>query len=263
MKKIISISLFVLITNIAFSQTEKPTYKVVAGDFEKNYSANNFEAIFIMFSSDMKIVVPLDKLTPFLTNLKSQAGNIIEREFITYKNGSVAVYKTKFERAIYALNISIDNNSKINGFAVTPFKDNKLPKIERNITNLILPFTDEWTVLWGGDTKELNYHVISQAEKNAFDFVIKDKNGHIQTGNCLAGEYLVYADISSLVGYENYNITQIPGELFVNPSVGCNNRIRASDLCSSSFTMADRPEITTKLLFEYTNKLDVPIFIPN
>ena len=166
MKNIISISIFILIANLTFAQTEKSTYKVVADEFEKNYNINDVEAIFLMFSSDMKIAVPLDKLTPFLTNLKSQAGNITKREFITYKNGSVAVYKTNFERALYALNISIDNNSKIDGFAVTPFRDNKLPKIERNITKLILPFKGEWTVFWGGDTKGLNYHVISEAEKN-------------------------------------------------------------------------------------------------
>jgi len=178
MKNIISISIFILIANLTFAQTEKSTYKVVADEFEKNYNINGFEAIFLMFSSDMKIAVPLDKLTPFLTNLKSQAGNITKREFITYKNGSVAVYKTNFERALYALNISIDNNSKIDGFAVTPFRDNKLPKIERNITKLILPFKGEWTVFWGGDTKELNYHVISEAEKNAFDMVIRDEKGN-------------------------------------------------------------------------------------
>lgn len=177
MKKIISISILILIANLSFSQAEKPAYKVVANDFEKKYNTSSFETIFSMFSSDMKIAVPLEKLAPFLTNLKSQVGNIVKREFITYKNKSVAVYKTTFERAIYALNISIDGNSKINGFAVTPFKDETLPKIERNSTKLILPFKDEWTVFWGGDTKELNYHVVSQAEKNAFDLVIRDEKG--------------------------------------------------------------------------------------
>ena len=126
-----SISLFVLITNISFSQTEKPTYKVVVDAFEKNYNTNNFEVIFSMFSSDMKVAVPQDKLTPFLANLKSQAGNITKREFVSYKNGSVAVYKTNFDRALYTLNISLDNNSKINGFAVTPF-------VEKNTSETVI-----------------------------------------------------------------------------------------------------------------------------
>ncbi|MBL4668087.1 MAG: DUF3887 domain-containing protein, partial [Flavobacteriales bacterium] len=175
MKKIISISIVLLIANLTMAQTEKSAYKVVAEDFEKNYNTSSFEAIFSQFSSNMKIAVPLEKLAPFLTNLKAQAGKITKREFISYKNGTVAVYKTNFERATYALNLSIDNNSKINGFAITPFKDVSLPKIDRNTTPLILPFKEEWTVFWGGDTKKLNYHVISQAEKNAFDFVIRDE----------------------------------------------------------------------------------------
>ena len=91
MKKIISISLFVLITNISFSQTEKPTYKVVVDTFEKNYNTNNFEVIFSTFSSDMKVAVPLNKLTPYLTNLKKQVGNITKREFESYKNESIKV----------------------------------------------------------------------------------------------------------------------------------------------------------------------------
>jgi len=178
MKKIISICIVLFIGNLTMAQTEKSAYKVVAGEFEKNYNTSNFEAIFSLFSSDMKIAVPLEKLAPFLTNLKAQAGKITKRAFISYKNGTVAVYKTTFERATYALNLSIDGNSKINGFAVTPFKDESLPKMARNTTQLILPFKEEWTVFWGGDTKKLNYHVISQAEKNAFDFVIRDATGN-------------------------------------------------------------------------------------
>lgn len=178
MKNIISISIFVLITNIAFAQTEKATYKVAAEKFEKNFNADRFDTIFSMFSDDMKKAVPLNKITEFLTNLKSQAGKITNREFVKYENGSVALYKTNFERALFGLNISLDHNSKINGFMVKPFKDTRnLPKIERNTTKLKLPFKGEWTVFWGGDTQELNYHVIDDAQKNAFDILITDEKG--------------------------------------------------------------------------------------
>ena len=59
-----------------------------------------------------------------------------------------------------------------------PFKESNLPKLVRNTTKLILPFKDEWTVVWGGDTKELNYHVESEAQKNAFDIVITNYKGN-------------------------------------------------------------------------------------
>ena len=88
-----------------------------------------------------------------------------------------ASYKTNFERGIFSINISIDKNSKINGLFVKPFKENNLPKLERNTTELILPFNEEWTIFWGGDTKELNYHVENEAQKNAFDIVIIDSKG--------------------------------------------------------------------------------------
>jgi murein DD-endopeptidase MepM/ murein hydrolase activator NlpD len=55
--------------------------------------------------------------------------------------------------------------------------DESLPKPERNISKLQLPVNGEWTVFWGGDTKELNYHVENTAQKNAFDILITDDKG--------------------------------------------------------------------------------------
>ena len=158
-------------------QTEKATSKTVAENFEKNYNSDSFEAIFNMFDSEMQKALPLDKTIDFLTGLKTQAGKISKREFVKYEQ-TYATYKTNFERALFAVNISIDNNSKINGLFVKPFEESNLPKIERNSTKLKLPFKGEWTVVWGGDTKELNYHVESEAQKNAFDIVITDTKGN-------------------------------------------------------------------------------------
>ncbi len=130
-----------------------------------------------MFSPDMQKALPLDKTKDFLTNLKSQAGKITKREFERYEN-SYGSYKTNFERALYTVNISVDDDSKINGMFVKPYTERNLPKLERNTTKLKLPFKGEWTVFWGGDTKELNYHVISVAQKNAFDIVVRDEKGN-------------------------------------------------------------------------------------
>lgn len=177
MKNIILTALITLTMSNLFGQTEKATSKTVAENFEKNYNSDSFEAIFNMFDSEMQKALPLDKTIDFLTGLKSQAGKMSKREFVKYEQ-TYATYKTNFERALFAVNISIDNNSKINGLFVKPFKESNLPKIERNSTKLKLPFKGEWTVVWGGDTKELNYHVESEAQKNAFDIVITDTKGN-------------------------------------------------------------------------------------
>lgn len=166
----------ILIPILTFGQTEKEISKKISTEFEKHYNSDKYQKIFDLFSPEMKSALPIEQTTDFLKGLKSQAGKIKKREFVKYEQ-TYASYKTIFERAIFAVNISLDNNVKINGLFVKPFKEDNLPKLERNKTKLILPFNGEWTVFWGGDTKELNYHVESEAQKNAFDIVITDKNG--------------------------------------------------------------------------------------
>ena len=178
MKKLLSIIILTMFANVSFAQTETAALKKVAAEFEKNFNANDFEGIFIQFSSPMQTAVPLDKLTNFLTNLSSEAGEITKLTFVKYQNGGLALYKINFERKLLGFNLSIDGNSEINGMQFIPFKEDNLPKMERNISKLILPFKGEWTVFWGGDTKELNYHVVDQAQKNAFDLLITDEKGN-------------------------------------------------------------------------------------
>jgi murein DD-endopeptidase MepM/ murein hydrolase activator NlpD len=176
MKKL-SIIILILVPFFSFGQNEKEMSKKVSAEFEEFYNSDKFQNIFDLFSAEMKSALPIEKTTDFLKGLKTQAGKIEKREFTKYENGTYASYKTNYERALFSVNISLDKSGKINGLFVKPFKESNLPKLERNKTNLILPFKGEWTVFWGGDTKEQNYHLESEAQKNAFDIVITDKNG--------------------------------------------------------------------------------------
>lgn len=171
-----SLTFFFIINNIS-AQTEKAAYNTIADKFETHYNKSNYDSIFVMFSIEMQKALPVDKTKDFLQGLKTQAGQIIKKEFVKFENGTYASYKTTFEKALFSVNISINNNSKINGLFVKPFKPDNLPRMERSKTKLILPFKDTWNVVWGGDTKELNYHVESEAQKNAFDILILDKTG--------------------------------------------------------------------------------------
>jgi murein DD-endopeptidase MepM/ murein hydrolase activator NlpD len=175
MKKI-NLILFILLPMLSFGQTEKETAKKVSAEFDTYYNFNEYQKIFDLFSPEMKSALPIEQTTDFLKGLKNQAGKIQKREFVKYEQ-TYASYKTTFERAVFTVNISLDKSAKINGLFVKPFKEDNLPKLERNKTKLILPFNGEWTVFWGGDTIELNYHIESEAQKNAFDIVITDNNG--------------------------------------------------------------------------------------
>ena len=174
--KNLSLILLVLIPIITFGQTEKETSKKVLAEFLEFYNAGQYQSVFELFSAEMKSALPIEQTTDFVKGLKSQAGNIVNSQFTKYENGTYASYKTNFERGVFSINISLNNDAEINGFFVKPFTESNLPKLEMNTTELILPFKGEWTVFWGGDSKELNYHVESESQKNAFDFLITDKN---------------------------------------------------------------------------------------
>lgn len=175
--KVCVVFLFLIVFILPVSgQGEKEVYKKAVDGFESNYNADRYEDVFSGFSTEMQKALPAEKTKEFLTGLKQQAGKITRREFLRYEH-TAALYKTNFEKALFIVSISVDDEGKINGIFIKPYTEINLPKIERNLTAMILPFRGVWTVFWGGDTKETNYHVGHPAQKNAFDFVITNEKG--------------------------------------------------------------------------------------
>lgn len=176
-RKLLGLLGLFFISKSSFGQAENMLYSKISAQFEQLYNSNSYDSIFALFSTEMQKALPQVETVNFFSNLKSQVGQIKKRQFVKYEKGTFASYKTEFDRAFLAVNISVDINSKINGLFVKPFEEDNSPKIERNNTKLILPFTGEWTVFWGGDTKALNYHVETKSQKNAFDILIMDEKG--------------------------------------------------------------------------------------
>lgn len=141
------------------------------------YNKKQFDSIFYSFSPDMQAVLPLEKTPGLFLDLHQQFGLINKISFIDKKDGFDR-YRADFEKGILWMGFAEDLNGKISGLYFKPF-DGPGSEIssKRNSTKLSLPFKGEWFVFWGGDTKEQNYHVISQAQKNAFDLVMVDSKG--------------------------------------------------------------------------------------
>ena len=127
----------------------------------------------------MKQAIPLAQLEEVLSQFSRQYGVITEKEFVRYENTygifKIEFLKNKSSKEYLTLKISLDEKSEINGLFFAPWVEH--PILVRNESKLILPFEGEWWVFWGGDTKEENYHVESNAQKGAFDFLIKDQEG--------------------------------------------------------------------------------------
>ena len=185
MKKLILLSTALLLLNIGFTQTEKDIFKQVSTKFVAFFNANQNDSVIAMFSPEMNAALPIDKFSEFNRGLKKQFGQIKKIRFVRVQN-TTALYETSFDTAVLGMTITLNNQYQIAGLLFKPYTEAKV--IERNTTRIKLPFKGEWTTTWGGDTKALNYHVESVAQKNAFDFLIYDQNGSTHKGSGQANE---------------------------------------------------------------------------
>ena len=147
--------------------------------FIEYFNQSDSKSAHKMFSVEMKQAIPLAQLEEVLSQFSRQYGVITEKEFVRYENTygifKIEFLKNKSSKEYLTLKISLDEKSEINGLFFAPWVEH--PILVRNESKLILPFEGEWWVFWGGDTKEENYHVESNAQKGAFDFLIKDQEG--------------------------------------------------------------------------------------
>ncbi|WP_417940957.1 serine hydrolase [Flavobacterium sp. RS13.1] len=138
MKKSILALIITLMTNLLFAQTDN--YKTAIDNFQANYNTEKYDKIFNDFSPEMKQALPLEKTKEFLTGLKTQVGNIETKEFITYQQGTYVTYKTKFEKMVLAVNISLDNKNQINVLFIKPYEE---PKQINNTINALNDYPKE------------------------------------------------------------------------------------------------------------------------
>ena len=180
MKNILILITFLSIFNSANSQIEKENYKQVSTRFVSFYNVDKNDSIVAMFSLEMNAALPLDKFSQVTAGLKVQFGAIKKIRFVRLQSAS-ALYETTFDKAVLGMTITLNPKNEIAGLLFKPYTEAK--EIVRNTTKMKLPFKGEWSVTWGGDTKEQNYHIESVAQKNAFDILIKDEQGSTHKGS--------------------------------------------------------------------------------
>ena len=164
--------------NALGQETETARHKAVTDQLEKNYNAGDYAAIFALFSEAMREALPLRNAEQFFAGVKREYGDIVERELTQAVDQIAAIYKVRGERGTFTLALNVGANNQIIGLFIRPFAESNLPRMERTKTEMILPFNGEWTLFWGGDTTEQNYHVGAHAsQKHAMDFVIRDERG--------------------------------------------------------------------------------------
>ncbi|MBK0380551.1 serine aminopeptidase domain-containing protein [Mucilaginibacter segetis] len=120
-KSALSLLLFCL-SFTSFAQIQPPAYFTAVNKFRQFYNADKPDSIFNMFSAEMKKALPLDKFTLTTTQLKAQLGNLSETDFLKF-NKPLAVYKATFEKAVFLLNLSLNDDNQLTGLLLSPYKE--------------------------------------------------------------------------------------------------------------------------------------------
>jgi murein DD-endopeptidase MepM/ murein hydrolase activator NlpD len=178
----LTLSLLLLLSCSMYAQQEPANYKAEAAVLLKAYQEGTYKDFFDTYNPDMRTHLPLEKTTTVFTGIKTQFGSISSFEFMEMKKGA-ANYKAVFEQGTLNVKLTLDSNNQLAGLLFEPYTSKEYPILVRNKTKLILPFNGEWFVAWGGDTKELNQHVESRQQKNAFDLVVIDDKFDTHTGD--------------------------------------------------------------------------------
>ncbi|MFS4455938.1 DUF3887 domain-containing protein [Maribacter sp. 2304DJ31-5] len=191
MKKIL-LPLFVTIGLAVYGQEEQGNYSAIAKRFMDLYNGSDYDGIFKLFDADMKKALPQERTLQFFSdNVNRNMGAIKTMELNRLHNGA-HVYRTIFDKALADISISLNPNNEINGLYISPVRNIENPILERNTTQMILPFKEEWFVFWGGTTVEQNYHINYDDQKYAYD-ILMVKDGVSYQGDAKKNEsYYVF-----------------------------------------------------------------------
>ncbi len=124
----------VICASTMFAQEDD--YVTAFENLKSNYNTEKYDEIFNSFSLDMQKFFPLENTKQFFTNLKGQAGKILDEEYINDQDGTGAFYKTQFERALLGVYITLNNQNEIISFLIKAYEEPKSFKVaELNALN--------------------------------------------------------------------------------------------------------------------------------
>jgi len=106
--------------NLAHAQKRESAPLVIVESFCKEFNDNEFEEIFNLFSSET--TASPAKLKQTLETLKKSLGKIDTFKFVKLGSDSSALFKVTFDYAVMGISFSLDNENKIKGLKIKPFK---------------------------------------------------------------------------------------------------------------------------------------------
>ena len=113
-------ALFMAVSAIA--QAQPANYTLAANKFKQFYNTNKPDSVFAMFSPEMKTSLPLEQFKSTTEQLKSQLGALKQVDFMKLEQ-PYAFFKATFEKAVFQLNLSLNNQNKLTSLALSPYQE--------------------------------------------------------------------------------------------------------------------------------------------
>ncbi len=161
---------------------EKIARRMIEAINDREYAAARQD-----FSQVMRKALPEKKAKVLFDSLLANYGSIIRLGSVRYNPPNQAVIPAFFERGVLDIKLVLDGDDKIIGLWFLPHVA-EIPVPQRNKTVLSLPFKGRWQVMWGGDTKEMNYHHDVPNQRFAFDLLGVGENGKTRKGEGSSNE---------------------------------------------------------------------------
>ena len=163
-------TLFLLFSMTVIGQNIE--YRTALQKFQEHYNMQDAQKAFDMLAPSFQNSFPLSTFEQVFVRFDNQLGSMESFKFESAE-GQAETYLAKFERGEQKIKLALNEEGKIMGLLFRPAEDvaNVVPKFEKNSTPLQLPFKGEWFVVWGGDTKVQNYHVVDKGQRRAFDIL--------------------------------------------------------------------------------------------
>ena len=145
-------------------------------------NSHNVGAIVAEFDEILQRELPVQKLSPLIYQLTDSLGKIEKMSEVIMKWKNVGTVVILFQKGVLDMQLSLDSSDKINGIYFLPHHVEKAVPARNHIA-LDLPFKGIWTVVWGGDNEEDNYHHNVKNQRYAVDVNILDEIGRSHLGD--------------------------------------------------------------------------------
>jgi hypothetical protein len=182
MVKLIQVALALLTVVFAANAQDITAHREVAQKLMDRINVADYPGIEALFNAEMAKELPLDKTKSVFEGVAQQYGKLQKLDQGQRLAGMAVVFPAHFAGGMLDLQLALDPEGKITGLFFKTHSGSTKPAPERHQTELSLPFRGHWLVVWGGDTRALNYHHDTPNQRFAFDLIGVGDDGKTHRG---------------------------------------------------------------------------------